>query len=80
MRYEVLLADLAERTYTGLPPAGKAAFEAKRRRLAVSPEAEGSYFPKLDRWIGDLGPHGVIEYTVHGSVVRVVVWRVQYVG
>lgn len=37
-------------------------------------------FPKLDRWVGDLGAHGVIEYTVHGGVVRVVVWRIQYVG
>lgn len=42
MRFEVLLAEVAERTYRDLPPAGQAAFDAKRRRLEVQPEQEGT--------------------------------------
>ncbi|GAA2826456.1 hypothetical protein [Crossiella cryophila] len=80
MRYEVILAEVAQRTFDSMPSSGQQAFTAKRRRLAVAPEQEGTWSPKTHRWTTHMGPHGVIEYTVHGSVVRVVVWRIQFYG
>jgi len=78
MSYEVLIADVAKATLESAPAAAKAAFARKRRQLLADPHNAGRYVPKEDRYYGDLGEHGVVCYTIHDSVVRVVVWRIQF--
>ncbi|WP_086818920.1 hypothetical protein [Allokutzneria sp. NRRL B-24872] len=78
MTYEVIIADVARATVDSAPAAAKAAFERKRRQLLSDPHGAGRYMPKEDLYYGDMGDHGVVCYSVHDSVVRVVVWRAQF--
>ncbi|MCK2242134.1 MULTISPECIES: hypothetical protein [unclassified Crossiella] len=78
MTYEVLVADVAKATLATAPAAAKAAFERKRRQLLTDPHDAGRYVEKEDRYYGDMGEHGIVCYTIHDSVVRVVIWRVQF--
>lgn len=78
MCYEVIFASYAEELCDSLPLAGKQALAGKVRRLAQDPTEDATYSPKADRWTSHFGDWGVIEYTVHSAVVRVVVLRVTW--
>lgn len=78
MRYEVIFASYAEELRDSLPPGAKQALAGKVRRLAHDPTEDATYSRKTDRWTSHFGDWGVIEYTVHSAVVRVVVLRVTW--
>jgi len=78
MHYEVIFASYAEELRDGLPPGGKQALAGKVRRLEQDPTEDATYSRKTDRWTSHFGDWGVIEYTVHAAVVRVVVLRVTW--
>jgi hypothetical protein len=78
MRYEVIFASYAEELRESLPRAGKQALAVKVRRLAQDPTEDATYSQKTDRWTSYFGDWGVIEYTVHFALVRVVVLRVTW--
>ncbi len=80
MRYEVIFGSYAEELRDSLPPAGKEALADKVRRLERDPTEGATYSRKTDRWTSSFGDWGVIEYTVHSAVVRVVVLRVTWTG
>ncbi|MGH3772249.1 MAG: hypothetical protein ACRDRW_12775 [Pseudonocardiaceae bacterium] len=78
MRYEVIFASYAEELRESLPPGAKRALAGKVRCLAQDPTEDATYSSKTDRWTSHFGDWGVIEYTVHSAVVRVVVLRVAW--
>jgi hypothetical protein len=78
MRYEVIFASYAEELRDSLPLAGKQALAGKVWRLGQDPTEDATYSRKTDRWTSHFGDWGVIEYTVHSTVVRVVVLRVTW--
>jgi hypothetical protein len=80
MRYEVIFASYAAELRDSLPPGAQRALAGKIRRLAHGPAEDATYSAKTDRWTSHFGDWGVIEYTVHSVVVRVVVLRATWIG
>ena len=78
MRYQVIFASYAEELSESLPRAGKRALALKVQRLELDPTEDATYSGKTDRWTSYFGEWGVIEYTIHSAVVRVVVLRVTW--
>ncbi len=68
MRYEVIFA-----SYAAEPPAGSKAGTGRQGSTPCARSHRASDLqPSDDRWTSHLGDWGVIEYTVHSAVVRVV--------
>jgi hypothetical protein len=79
MHYEVIFASYAEELCDSLPLGARRALAVKVRRLAQDPTEDATYSHKIDQWTSHFGDWGVIEYTVHSAVVRVVVLRVTWI-
>ena len=80
MKYEVILVSYAQQVASSLPIEGQRALDEKLHRLQDDPHSAGSYDRKTDSWRGGFGSWEMIEYTIHDSVVRVVVLRVTWTG
>jgi hypothetical protein len=78
--YEVILVTYAQETAASLPPSGQHAWETKICQLADDPYAQAAYDRQSDTWSSSFGDWGVVQFTAHDALARVVVLRVAWAG
>lgn len=80
MSYEVILVTYAQQLAASLPPLGQHAWEAKLRQLAKDPYTLAAYYCQSDTCSSSFGGWGVVQFTAHDALARIVVLRVAWSG